>query len=130
GHVGTQGKMAIPPTPGQIVNAANLTLGTPFRPDLLTTAQSNIEQLFKNNGLYESTVHVNTTDDRDTQQVNVSISVDPGKRARYEMPEIRGDTDKLSDSTIIRATGWRVLFIGRWRQVTQQLTRKGIDGIE
>src|SRR6266404_4849115 len=30
GHVGTQGKMAIPPTAGQIVNAADLALGTPF----------------------------------------------------------------------------------------------------
>lgn len=128
-HVGVEGKITNPPNPGQIVNAAQLELGTPFHPEDLTAAQKSIQQLFVSNGLYESQVDLETVDDPGHQQVNVRILVKPGKRARYETPVIRGDT-KLPDSTIIRATGWRILLIGRWRQVTQALTRTGITGIE
>ena len=42
---------------------------------------------------------------------------------------IKGDT-KLSNAAIVRATGWRIRFIHRWRQVTQALTDKGTDGIQ
>jgi outer membrane protein insertion porin family len=129
GHVGAMGKINNPPSAGQIVNVAHLDLGTPFHPDDLSMAEKNIQDLFTNNGLYEAKVRLETVDDPEHQQVNVHIVVDPGKRARYEAPVILGDT-KLSDATIIRATGWRVRFIGRWRQVTQALTRKGTDGIE
>jgi len=129
GHVGTTGKVSNPPNKGQIVSAGRFELGTPFRPELLSTAEKNIRQLFTSNGLYEAQVHLKTMEDPDTEQVNINIVVDPGKRARYEMPVIQGDP-KLSDSTVVRATGWRVRFIGRWKQVTQLRTQQGIDGVE
>ncbi len=128
GHVGTSGKVSNPPTRGQIGNAAQLQLGTPFHPEDLNQAQKNIQQLFISNGLYESTVHLENSES-DPQQVNVNIVVNAGKRARYEMPVIHGDTKSLSDAAIIRATGWRVVIIHRWRQVTQSLTSKGVEGV-
>ena len=36
---------------------------------------------------------------------------------------------KLSDSTIIRATGWRVPIIHWWRQVTDERTRRGVQSV-
>jgi outer membrane protein insertion porin family len=128
-HVSTVGKIVNPPNAGQIVSAAQLELGSRFQPDALSTAEKNIQQLFTSNGFYEAKAHLETVDDPEHQQVNVHIVIDPGKRARYERPAVLGDT-KLPDATIIRATGWRMRFIGRWRHVTEALTRKGKDGVE
>jgi len=128
GHVEADGRISNPPNAALLVNAAQLELGTPFEPDLLAAAEKNIQHLFISNGLYEANVRLETIDDPDHQQVAVRIVVDSGPRARYEMPVLRGDT-KLSDLTILRATGWRIRFIGRWRKVAQNLTRGGTDGV-
>ncbi len=129
GHVNVTGKSSDPPSSVQIVNAAQLDLGGPFHSEDLNQAQQNIQRLFTTNGLFEATAHLDTVERTEAQEVIVNIAVNAGKRARFESPVIRGDT-KLPDSTIIRATGWRVRFIRRWRQVTAALTRKGIDGVE
>ncbi|MBV9300864.1 MAG: BamA/TamA family outer membrane protein [Acidobacteriaceae bacterium] len=129
GHVDVEGKLSDPPTRAVIASDAELNLGTPFDPDALNTAKANIEQLLHDNGLYEAQVGTATIEDPDTHQVTIRFLVEVGKRARYEMPVIKGDT-KLSDAAIVRATGWRIRFIHRWRQVTQALTDKGTDGIE
>jgi outer membrane protein insertion porin family len=129
GHVDVAGKVSDPPSRGVILSDAELNLGTPFDPDDLITARKNIEQLMHDNGLYEAQVGVATIEDPDTHQVTIRFDVEAGKRARYEMPVIKGDT-KLSNAAIVRATGWRIRFIHWWRQVTQALTDKGVDGIE
>lgn len=129
GHVGVLGPIADPPNRAQLVSAAKLDLGAPFRPELLETAQKQIEQLFVANGLYEAKVSLGTSEDSKTQQMNVNITVDPRHRARFQAPAIQGNT-KLPDATIIKATGWRMRFIGRWKRVTESLTNTGIQGIQ
>ncbi len=129
GHVDVLGKIANPPDRAQLVSAARLDLGTPFRPELLDNAQKQIEQLFVANGLYEAKATLDAAEDPHTRQVSVNLTVDPGYRAHYQSPAIQGDT-KLPDQTIIKATGWRVRFIGRWRQVTESLTNTGIQGVQ
>src|SRR5262249_29557238 len=109
--------------------ATQLPLGTAFRPELLEQAKKSLQDLYTNNGFYDSAVDFQTSDDPNHEQINITVLAKPGPRARYVNPVIRGDT-KLSESTIIRATRWRVPVIGRWRQVTESLTRRGIDGIE
>lgn len=129
GHVGLSGKVRSPPNRQQILGLTPFTLGAPFDPASLETARENISSVLTQNGLYEHTVNIATSKNPNTQQINVTISLDPGKRARYETPIIEGDT-KLSDDTIIHATGWKIRFIGRWRQVTQSLTTSGLQDIE
>lgn len=128
GHVGVQGKLKDPPSRPVIISDSQLNLGAAFDSDTLSTAQKDIIQELRNNGLYEAQVGVATVEDPATHQVTVRFLVQTGKRARYEMPVITGDT-KLSDETIIRATGWRIPLIHRWRQVTSALTDKGSEGI-
>ncbi|MBV9156688.1 MAG: hypothetical protein JO097_10540, partial [Acidobacteriaceae bacterium] len=128
GHVGAEGHIKDPPSRAVIISDSQLNLGAAFDPDTLATAQKNIEQELENNGLYEAQVGVATIEDPVTHQVTVRFLIQAGKRARYERPVITGDR-KLSDETIIRATGWRVPLIHRWRQVTSALTDKGSDGI-
>jgi outer membrane protein assembly complex protein YaeT len=129
GGTTVEGKISNPPNRGQVMNAVQLDLGTRFSADVLPGAQKNVEDLFRNNGLYEADVHLETVEDAQHQQENVRIVVEPGKRANYEEPVIRGETI-LSDSTIVRATGWKIRFINHWRKVTQTLTRSGIDKVE
>jgi outer membrane protein assembly complex protein YaeT len=129
GHVGVLGPIADPPNRAQLVSTAKLDLGAPFRPELLETAQKQIEQLFVANGLYEAKVSMGASEESTTQEVNVNITVDPRHRAHYQAPVIQGNT-KLPDATIIKATGWRVRFIGRWRQVTESLTNTGVQGVQ
>ncbi len=129
GHVGAVGQIKDPPTRAVIVADSQLQLGTPFDEETLATAKKTIEDELRQNGLYQSSVGVATIEDPVTHEVTVRFLVDAGKRARYEMPVIRGDT-KLPNDTIVRATGWRIPLIHRWRQVTSALTDRGTEGIQ
>ena len=129
GHVGAQGRIKDPPSRAALISDAQLNLGTPFDEDTLAIARKTIEDELRGNGLYEAQVGVATVIDANTYQVTVRFLVDAGKRARYEMPAITGNT-KLSDETIVHATGWRIPLIHRWRLVTGALTDKGVEGIQ
>ena len=128
GNVSAVGHISDPPSRGAILSDSRLYLGTPFNPDEVETARKNIEQTMRNNGLYQASVGTSTAVDPDTHQVTVRFFVEAGKRARYEAPSITGNP-KLSDAAIIKATGWRIPLIRRWRQVTEELTDKGTRGI-
>lgn len=128
GGISVEGKVNSPPNRGQIENAGEFTLGTPFREEDVASASERIRRLLDSNGLYESKVSSDVERDNKAQQVFISFTVTPGKRAKYEMPVIHGDT-KLSDSTILRATGWRIPVIHWWRAVTDARTRGGVQGV-
>ena len=128
GHVAIEGKVKGPPSREELVDATRLGLGAPFKESDIAAAERNLHRLFEVNGLYENTVEVKTEDQPDIQQRNVRFIVNLGHRAKYEMPIIEGDT-KLTDDTILRATGWRLRFIGWWRKVTADRTRSGVNGI-
>ncbi len=129
GHVGARGKISDPPSRAVLLSDAQLNLGTKFDEETLETARRTIEEEMRDNGLYQAKVGVATIEDPETHQVTIRFLVDAGKRAHYEMPSIHGDT-KLPNETIVRATGWRIPLIHRWRQVTSAMTDKGVDGIE
>ena len=129
GHVGAEGDIKDPPNRAVIIAHSQLHLGTPFDEEALETARKNLEHELRQNGLYESSVGVATIEDPATHQVTIRFLVQAGRRAKYEMPVIKGDT-KLSDQTIVRATGWRVPLIHRWRKVTAALTDAGVEGIQ
>ena len=128
GHIGIEGKTPVPPNRGQLANTTQLTMGTPFREEDMVAAQSNLKRLLESNGLFDATITPHAERVERTQTVNFTFVLTPGKRARYSAPVVAG-VPKLSDAAIIRATGWRVLLIGRWRQVTQEKTRGGVDGL-
>ena len=129
GHVDARGKIKDPPSRAVVIGDAQLSLGQPFDSDLIETARKNIQQELRQNGLFTGTVEATTVEDPVNHQMTIGFVVNAGKRAKYDLPKITGDT-KLPDATILAATGWRIRFIHRWRQVTLALTDKGIDGIQ
>ena len=128
GHVSIQGKLTTPPSREQLLGATSLGLGTPFRQDDVARAEETLNRLLQNNGFYEHHLRVETEDQPDLQQRDIRFVVDLGPRAKYAAPTVTGQP-VLSSDVIIRATGWRVKFIGIWRGVTQARTRKGVSGI-
>src|SRR5207344_8337 len=91
-------------------------------------AVTRIKRLFTSNGLYEAEVIPEIQKSAYAEQVFVTFQINPGKRAKYDVPVIHGET-KLSDGAILRATGWRVSVIHWWRHVTDVRTRHGVQGI-
>jgi len=128
GGVSVEGKIKQPPNRGEVARSSQLQLGAPFQDEDIKRAVNRINRLFTTNGLYEAKITPEVDPRHDGQQVFVTFRVQSGKRAKYDMPGIRGET-KLSENTILRATGWRIPLIHRWRQVTDARTRRGVQGI-
>jgi outer membrane protein assembly complex protein YaeT len=128
GHVGTQGKVSSPPNRGQVVNAAQLSLGQPFDPKDLDPALKNIKDLFVRNGLFDATVQYRLEPVPTTQQMNVVFEVHSGKRSKYTDPVITGDT-KLPPKQIVKSTHWHRFLLPGWRPIGETRTRDGIDGV-
>lgn len=134
GGVNVEGKIVQPPNKGQVSSTTQLTLGEDFRDEDVPAAVQSIEHLMKANGLYDAKTTPAIERDTQAQQVFITLTVKPGKRAKYEMPVIQGDktlsSTGLSDSTILRVTGWRIPLIHWWRQVTDARTHDGILAIQ
>ncbi|MGI8989129.1 MAG: BamA/TamA family outer membrane protein [Bryobacteraceae bacterium] len=128
GGVSIEGKLVIPPNRGEVHSTTQFTLGAPFRDADVTSAADSIKRLLQANGLYEAQTTFNIDRDDKAQQVFITFNIKEGKRAKYEMPVVTGET-KLSENTILRATGWRIPLVHWWRQVTDARTRKGVQGV-
>ncbi|MDQ6676883.1 MAG: BamA/TamA family outer membrane protein [Acidobacteriota bacterium] len=128
GHVSVSGDVSDPPNPGQLVNASRLFLGTPFDKADVKTAQGNISRLLISNGFYESTVTPKIKYSDIAQQANIDFEIQPGKRARFSMPQLTGNL-QVPEKRIIRATHWKKRFRNTWQPITQARVRQGLDGV-
>ena len=129
GHVSTTEDFAEPPNTGQIVNASRLQLGDPFDMEQIPAAVENIRKLLVQNGYFAPKIEPRIDYDNRYQQANVTFAIQTGNRARYEPPQISGDTSVLNADAIDKATRWhRFLFPG-YRGITLSRTRNGIDKI-
>ena len=133
GGISIDGKVSQSPNRGQVTSAARFSLGEPFHDQDVTNGAASIQKLFESNGLYEATVTPAVQRDPQTQQAFVTFTVKEHKRAKYEAPIVQDETPageaKLSNNTILRATGWRVPIIHFWRHVTNTRTRNGVRGL-
>src|SRR6266567_4240958 len=128
GGVSVEGKLMDAPSHGQAWQAASLPMGMAFREADVTHAVESLQRLLQSNGLYEAQVTPTITPSENAQIVSVTFQVAKGKRAKYEMPAVQGETN-LSDATLVRITGWRIPIIHWWRQVTDSRTHKGVHNL-
>lgn len=128
GHVGVEGKSTVSPNPGQLANASQLNAGAAFQDADLDAAKALLKDLLESNGLYQATIEPRVERDLRTQTVNITFELNPGKRAKYAEPIVSG-TPGLPQAAILRATGWRMRILNKWRTVTQERTSAGVAGI-
>ena len=128
GGVTVEGNIQDAPNRGQVASTTQLSLGAPFHDEDVTHALDSIKRLLEANGLYEGSVTPKVERSSSAQEVFITFEVKGGKRAKYEAPTIEGDT-KLSNDTILRATGWRIPVIHWWRKVTDARTHNGVHGL-
>src|SRR5260370_6295498 len=102
GHIATQGKVKSPPNTGQLVNAAQLSLGQPFDPKDVPTAETALKRLLTRHALYESTVQARQ-EPSDHEQMNILFDLHTGRRASFTTPVITGDP-KLPPKHLIKPT--------------------------
>lgn len=128
GQVVIAGKTPSPPNKPELRAAVQLSLGEPFHDEDVDAAVKSIQELLQSNGFYTAKVTPQTKKDDELQQVYLTFQIDEQKRAHYEYPVIQGN-QYLSDGTVVHATGWRVPIIHWWRQVTQERTDGGVQGV-
>lgn len=126
GPVEVGGDVNMPPNRGQLQNASRLELGAPVEDADVQTATENLRSLLQRNGLYLATVQPNVTRDPEHQQIAVRFQVDSGKRAKFTMPVVIGDT-RIPVEKLAKATHYKGLF--RWRPATQENTQRGLARI-
>jgi len=129
GKVSTSDDISDPPNAGQIVNASRLQLGDPFDAAQIPAAVENIRKLLVQNGYFAPKIEPQLQYDETYQQVNITFAIQTGKRARYEPPQISGDTSVLSQEVITQASHWRRFLLPGYHGITLNRTRKGIDSI-
>jgi outer membrane protein insertion porin family len=126
--VSVSGKLVESPNRGQALQALNVPLGNVFYEEDVAHAVESLQRLLQSNGLYEAQVTPSVTPNGNDQLVSIRFRIDPGKRAKYEMPIVGGDTT-LSDDLVARVTGWRIPIIHWWRTVSAGRTRKGVQSL-
>src|SRR5689334_12849050 len=126
GPVEVRGKVNVPPNQGQLQSSTRLELGTPFEEADLQTATENMKGLLERNGLYQSKIDSKITRDAEHQQVALNFRVEAGKRARFTMPIVIGDT-KIPAQQLAKFTHYKGLF--RWRPATEENTQRGVRRI-
>ncbi|RPI11369.1 MAG: hypothetical protein EHM65_07150, partial [Acidobacteriales bacterium] len=115
-----------PPGIGQLVNATNLSLGFPFYQADLERASENLSRVLSANGFFKPKIDYLVTREARTQQVHVRFNVEPGKRARFGPPVIKGEL-KGPTSEIVSATHWKGWF--GWRPLTESRVQDGLERI-
>ncbi|HWF09792.1 MAG TPA: POTRA domain-containing protein [Bryobacteraceae bacterium] len=129
GNVSATVDFAEPPNGGQIVNASRLQLGDPFDMAQIPVALENIRKLLVDDGYFDPKVEPEYKYEAAYQQVHVTFRVTTGKRARYETPQISGDTTVLDPQAITKATHWHRFLLPGYRGITLNKTRNGIDSV-
>jgi len=128
GPVETHGKISLPPNAGQLTNASQLDLGTPFTDADVQTAVDGLQSLLRRNGLYRATVTPNVQRDPQHQEVAITFQVNSGKRARLTLPNVTGDT-RLPPDELARKAKYKQILFFPWKQATQDNLNIGLENI-
>jgi outer membrane protein insertion porin family len=120
-----------PPNNGQLTSAAKLRLGTPFVDSDKLQAIESLALLLRQNGFYNAKIGATIEYRASTEQANLVFTIQTGKRAHFERPQISGTPERSTDG-IIRATRWKRLYgmfgLG-WNSVTDTRVRQGLDNV-
>jgi outer membrane protein assembly complex protein YaeT len=123
---------AEPPTKTQLLASTKLELGTLFADGDLEQAVENMQDRFRANGLYNSTITYRVERDPSTEEIRIHFDVDSGARARFDGITLAGDFNK-PEQKVIRDThwrrGWGPFVLPGWRKMTEALVQSGVHRV-
>jgi outer membrane protein insertion porin family len=90
-----------PPTEPAAIAALRMGLGEPFRESALRAAVERLQDTLRADGLYLSKITWNLTPHEDTRQMDITVHIDPGPRARLGDFQIHNET-RYPDSEMLR----------------------------
>lgn len=128
-NVRFKGKIKSPPNEGELASYIQIDPGSAFQEKNIGDAVVSMNRLFEANGLYGTTVEPQVTHSKAGDQVFITFTVHEKKRAKYEQPAVDGGQNLVSNSVILRVSGWRLPIIHLWRHVSQERTNSGATGI-
>jgi outer membrane protein insertion porin family len=128
GPVEVTGKIHLPPNSAQLASATRLDLGTPFNDGDVDTAVNDLRTLLERNGLYHGSITPSVVRDPEHQQVSIRFQVNSGKRARFTLPTVIGDT-KLPPADLASAAKYKDILFFPWKPATQAATQAGLQNI-
>jgi outer membrane protein assembly complex protein YaeT len=118
-----------PPSETQLLNVARLRLGEEFTEAKVRQAVESMTNLLRKNGLLEATVTAETERDFETESVNIRFVIEPGNRARFGEPTVRGQTE-LDAGDVLRASRWKRYWgLGPFHAITQSRVEEGLGRI-
>jgi outer membrane protein insertion porin family len=128
GRVAVEG-VPEPPNKGQLVNAANLQLGTEYDETQVQQGLENIRRVLRDNGFYEARVERFLDYEPSFSQVNILFLVEPGPRASFARPVVNGVPPESVDK-VIDATGWKSIWgLFGWKSVTDTRVQRGLERV-
>lgn len=129
--VGQQGITGVrePPTATQLLNVTKLGLGEPYSEGAMQHAVEQVTSLLRANGFFGARVDAEIEREPELEQVNINYRLEPGPRARFAQPVIRGKTS-LTPAEVLRSSGWRRFWTpGQFRPVTERRVQTGVEKI-
>ena len=126
GRVAVEG-VPDPPNQGQLVGATKLQLGTRFRTEDLQQAVENVRGRLEANGLFETRIDPALEEEAETQQVHVTLRVDPGPRARFSPPSIAGVPPGQYSKAVLLTRWNRLCGLLGWKPVSEYRVQRGLE---
>ena len=118
-----------PPTREQLASSSALSLGEVFDDETVPEATRKMQALLRANGFFAATVEYKSSTSEPTEEVELTFTVKPGRRARFTAPVLAGDL-RFDSGRILRATGWQSLFGWRgWRELTDARLQHGVEHV-
>jgi outer membrane protein insertion porin family len=96
----------------RLLEVADLADEDPYDPARLPVAQESLQKFLQNNGYFRASVHSEIQVDDDHQLVNVTFTVDLGKRARVASVAIEGPANPEAASLLRSVRSVRALLTG------------------
>jgi outer membrane protein insertion porin family len=82
-----------PPTEASAIAAVQLPLGEPYRADVVNEGLERLRELLKEEGLYAAQVSAEEVPHAQTHQMDVTVNIQPGPRARIKEIQLKNGTE-------------------------------------
>lgn len=121
-----------PPNRNQLITAAKLDLGAPFRMADLEQSLNNMRERLRANGLYQADIQHHVDLEPATEEASVYFDISAGERAHFGGVELSGNFTQPA-GRLIAATDWKrslgPLRLPGWRDVTENRLQTGIENL-